>query len=288
MTGFGAAEAEAKGVSVRAEIRSVNHRHLQAKLRLPPEAGHLEPEVEGLIRKKLSRGALTVNVHVARHGPAAAARLDEDLARAYCEQLTAMGRRLGIEAEVELEDLLGLPGVVAGGDDDLRDSHVGRLVLRAVSAAARELLEMRAQEGEALERDLQKHAQAIGRAVAKIGRRMPKVVRVHQANLKLRVQELIGDSTALDAADLAREVALLADRLDVSEELTRLEAHLEQLVALLAKGGSVGRKLDFLAQEFLREANTIGSKCNDAQVAHDVVDLKTHIERLREQVQNVE
>ena len=288
MTGFGAAEAAAGGLSARAEVRSVNHRHLQVKLRLPPEASHLEPEVEALVRRKLSRGAVSVVVHLAREGGVATARIDEEAARAYAERLEALARRLGLGDGPDLEDLLLLPGVVAGREDGEADPRVATLVTRAVRGALAELVRMREREGEALRRDLARHAAAVGRLVARIEKRMPAVVRGHQRALRRRVAELLGGNSGLEPRDLAREIALLADRLDVSEELARLEAHLDQLERLLEKGGTVGRKLDFLTQEFFREANTVGSKCSDARVAHAVVDLKTCVERLREQVQNVE
>jgi uncharacterized protein (TIGR00255 family) len=288
MTGFGAASAATGGLSVRVEVRSVNHRHLQAKLRLPAEAAHLEPQLEGLVRAKLSRGSIALGVHLTREGGTAAARIDEEVAAAYAKRLGAMAERLGLDGSVELEDLLGLPGVIAGRDDGEADPRIDKLVTGAVKDALTELVRMREVEGEALTRDLRKHATAITKLVARIGKRMPGVVRAHHKALKGRVEELLGGSTTVDSKDLARELALMADRLDVSEELSRLEAHLGQLESLLAKGGTVGRKLDFLAQEFFREANTIGSKCSDAKVSHAVVDLKTSIERLREQVQNVE
>jgi len=287
MTGFGAAQAGAGGIGARAEVRSVNHRHLQAKLRLPPEAGHLEPEVDALVKRALGRGAVTVVVHLSREGRAAAGRVDGDVAAAYAKRLRAVSAELGLDSDVSLRDLLGLPGVVAARDD-AADPRLDRLVLRAVKAALGELLGMREREGAAMLADLRRHAGAIEKLTARIAKRMPTVVRAHQATLRRRVADLVGDADSVASTDLAREIALIADRLDVSEELTRLEAHLGQLERLLVKGGAIGRKLDFLAQEFFREANTIGSKCSDAKVTHIVVDLKTSIERLREQVQNVE
>jgi uncharacterized protein (TIGR00255 family) len=160
--------------------------------------------------------------------------------------------------------------------------------LQTVADALEALTQMREREGAATKRDLQKNAAAIARVVARIQKRMPAAVRAHQKALHARVAELLGGSAGLQPTDLAREIALIADRMDVAEELTRLASHLDQLAGLLAKKGPVGRSLDFLVQEFLREANTIGSKCNDARVSHDVVEVKTLIERLREQVQNVE
>lgn len=288
MTGFGAGEASAQGLSVRAEVRSVNHRHLQSKQRLPPEVAELEGEVEALVRRKLSRGSVTVNVQLERDGGGAASRIDADAVRDYHRQLQRLAEELGLDARIELQDVLWLPGVVVGRDGVAEGGRTGKLVLQSVAAALAELVRMREHEGAALGRDLERNAAVVERIVERIGKRMPRVVRDHQASLRRRVDELLGGPSRLDSAELAREVALLADRLDVSEELARLEAHLVQLRRLIEKGGPVGRKLDFLTQEFLREANTVGAKCNDAQVAHQVVELKAHIERLREQVQNVE
>jgi len=297
MTGLGAASrsaARAKGKSgaqalaLSAEVRSVNHKFLQLKLRLPSELALLEPEVEALVRKRLERGSVTLNV--SSHGAAqlSALALDVDVARRYHVQLLELARELGLEPKVELEDLAKLPGVFASEPDSKAMQQGRKLLLEVVEAALDNLEEMREREGQALARDLAKHGAQITRIAAQIRTRMPVVVKGHQDNLRKRVAELLGEKAALAPADVAREIALLADRLDVTEEITRLESHLAQLQVLCAKNGSVGRQLDFLVQEFLREANTIGSKCNDAQVAHAVVELKTSIERLREQVQNVE
>ncbi len=287
MTGFGSGEARSGGRLVRVEVRSVNHRHLQAKLRLPPEAAHLEADIDALVRRRLTRGAVTLGLQVVREGGAAAARIDEEVLEAYAQRLRALAPRLGLEGGIVLADLLVLPGVLAAEDGEA-DAGFDKLVLKAVRAALAELCAMREREGAALAADLGKHAAEIDRLVRRIAKRMPSVVRRHQETLRKRVRDLLADEAAISSADLARELALLADRLDVSEELSRLDAHLAALSGLLEKGGTIGRKLDFLAQEFFREANTVGSKCNDAKVTHTVVDLKTSIERLREQVQNIE
>ena len=297
MTGLGAASrsaAKGKGKSgaqalaLSAEVRSVNHKFLQLKLRLPSELALLEPEVEALVRKRLERGSVTLNV--SSHGAAqlSALALDVGVARSYHAQLLELARELGLEPKIGLEDLAKLPGVFASEPDSKAMQQGRKLLLEVVEAALDNLEEMREREGQALARDLAKHGAQIARIAAQIRTRMPLVVKGHQDNLRKRVAELLGEKAALAPADVAREIALLADRLDVTEEITRLESHLAQLQVLGAKNGSVGRQLDFLVQEFLREANTIGSKCNDAQVAHAVVELKTSIERLREQVQNVE
>jgi uncharacterized protein (TIGR00255 family) len=293
MTGFGSA-AQAEGpFSVRAEIRSVNHRFLQVKIRLPAELVHLETDVEALIKKKLERGSIAAHIAVQRQQGALAPKVDVEVARAYQKALGELSAGLGIARELSLETLVTLPGVLGPSEDGRLIEREAELVLAVVVRALESLGEMREHEGSSLRADLARSAESIENLVAKIEKRMPVVVREHHKNLQKRVGELLaGDGTrtraVLAANDLAREIALLADRMDVSEELARLKSHLDQWEKLLAKGGGIGRQLDFLVQELLREANTIGSKCSDAKVAQTVVELKTWIERLREQVQNVE
>jgi uncharacterized protein (TIGR00255 family) len=288
MTGFGAAASEEGGVRVRVEVRSVNHRHLQAKVRLPYELGHLEQEVDGAVRKRLSRGSVNVGVHLDRSGGAALVTIDEDAAARYHAELARLAKRLGTDEEPSLEAVLALPGVVESAGEQRVLALEERLCRAAVKEALASLVEMREREGEALDADLRKQAAAIAKLGGQIERRMPTVVRGHHAMLTKRANELLGDSAAVSEKDLARELAVLADRMDVSEEVVRLASHLDQIGKLLDSGGAIGRKLDFLVQELFREANTIGSKCNDAKVSHWVVDAKTRIERMREQAQNVE
>ncbi len=196
--------------------------------------------------------------------------------------------RLGLEGSIGLSQILGLPGVLVPPSDDGSAQRLGKSIKDLVSQAAGALVEMRAEEGAALEEDLTKNAESLDAVVDKIVKRMPEVVDQHHAMLRKRVEELLGEGAALAPADLSRELAVIADKGDVSEEISRLRSHLTQLESILKKGGAVGRKLDFLVQELVREVNTIGSKCSDATVSHWVDDAKTCIERLREQVQNVE
>ena len=290
MTGFGASSSEdVDAAPLRVEIRSVNHRHLSIKTKLPDELASIEPEVEKSVRSKLERGAVTVNVGGGRGARSATLAIDAQAAGRYRDQLEALARALGIEARVSLETLLELPGVLepsangAGDEDATR-----RRLLALVEAALVNLIAMREEEGRAIEAELQRHLEATEKLVGKIERAMPRVVRAHKKNLERRVRELVGRSTEITDSELAREIALIADRLDVTEEIARLKSHLAQLAKVIAQPGCVGRQLDFLVQEVFREVNTIGSKCSDAQVAHWVVEAKTEVERLREQVQNVE
>ena len=292
MTGFGAATRSLDGLELRVEVRSVNHRFLQLKTRLPQELTGLESQVEARAKKRLQRGAVSVFVGAERQSEDGLL-LDESAARAWSERLKRMADELGLAGELRVGELVGLPGVIA-------DERAGELlrergpeVLEVVEEALAALVEMRAVEGAALVRELQAGAAALAEELAAVEERMPEVVRLAHAGLLERAQQLLdgtgsANSARLSPADLARELALLADRLDVSEEIVRLKSHLDQFGELCAGEGPAGRKLDFLVQEMLREVNTIGSKCSDATVAHRVVEMKTLVERLREQVQNLE
>ncbi|MBM3987651.1 MAG: YicC family protein [Planctomycetes bacterium] len=288
MTGFGSASRSERGLALRAEVRAVNHKFLQLKLRLPDELGALEAEVEARVRERLERGAVNLNVALDSGVALAPIELDLALAQRYRELLEKLNDELRLGAKLGIDDIARLPGVFRSAPDSAAVAAARSVLFAVVDAALDALGEMREREGAVLSRDLGLRGATIAAIVERIRTRMPLVVRAHQENLQRRVAELLGPGTALAPADLAREIALIADRLDVTEELTRLASHLGQLQALCAKRTPVGRQLDFLVQEFLREANTIGSKCNDAEVAHAVVELKTEIERLREQVQNVE
>src|SRR5262245_368801 len=288
MTGFGAASSESSGASLRVEVRSVNHRHLVVKLRLPEAFAALEPEVEERVRAQCERGTVSISLAHERTGTAAPARVDHELARRYARELTALAAELGVPATLSLDTLVTLPGVLSDSAGSADGDHAREAVLELVDQALARMLEMRAAEGGALAADLRRNAAELEKLAARIQKRMPSIVKGHRAALAKRVQALLGAKVPVTGADLAREVALQADKLDVSEELTRLASHLGQLERFVAKGGRIGRQLDFLVQEIFREVNTIGAKCSDATVSHWVVEAKTHVERLREQVQNVE
>ena len=296
MTGFGSGAAEAalddgSTLAVAAEVRSVNHRHLQCKLRLPHEFAALEHALESRVRKRLGRGSVHASFDVERSGGAPSIDVDEDVVARYLALQSGLVERFGVAPIANTAELFALPGVLAHGGAERRtiqeDGPEARALHAALEAALDGLVEMRAQEGDATARDLRATAAEVVALVDRIEALAPGLVDKQRARLLERIAEL-SENPATSEADLAREIALLSDRLDVSEELSRLRSHIEQLDGMLGATGAIGRKLDFLAQEFFREANTIGSKCSDADVAHLVVDLKTHVERLREQVQNVE
>ncbi len=288
MTGFGASALEANGWELEAEVRSVNHRHLLIKIRLPVDLTAFEGDIETLVKEKLERGSVSVIVHAERTGAAHRVEIDETLAQNYQRRIERLARRLGRAERIPLPALLALPGVVAPEERRSVKAGLRRALLRVAGAALERMIEMREAEGRTIQDDLGRHAQAIRDLVERMEKRMPRVLRDHQRSLKRRVEELLNGLQRLEASDLAREIALLADRLDVSEELARIASHLDQLEKYIARGGRVGRQLDFLVQELFREINTVGSKCSDARVAYWVIEAKTHVERLREQVQNLE
>ena len=289
MTGYGAASSTVGAVALSVTLRAVNHRHVQVKSRLASELLALEGEVDKRVRARVARGSVGVHVNVERAPGSAPVQVDATLAATYARSLRELADTLDVDDTIDLRTLVGLPGVLSTADTSGDTEDLAAVLFATLDEALTALLEMRAVEGRAIEADLRTNLAALREIAGRVAERMPEVVRAHRDALRKRVDELLGEARVTEA-DLAREIAVLADRLDVSEELTRLDSHLDQFDALLAGAAddSVGRKLDFLCQELFREINTLGSKCNDATVAHWVVDAKTHAERLREQVQNVE
>ncbi len=287
MTGFGLGEVPLGGGKLAVEIRGVNHRFLDVRVRVPRELGDLAGFVEQVAREKLTRGRYEVALRV--EGVALGAPvLDRERARAAFRALTELRDELAPGTEVPLSLLGSIP--------DLFVSSVGREIDRlreatraAFDAAVRALDTMRTHEGKALGEDLMKRLASVQRLAREVERRAPDVVEAHRKRLRERADRLRA-STELDVEPgrLELEIAMFAERSDICEELTRLESHCAQFSALLASGDAVGRRLDFLLQEMAREANTVGAKSPDAQISHAVVEVKADVERMREQVQNVE
>ena len=287
MTGFGAGHGAAASEALDVEVRSVNHKFCEVKVRLPRELGALEPEAVKLVKDRLARGGIDVSVRRAGQAGGLAPRVDVALAEAYARAFEELRARLRLSGAVTLADVAGADGVLRL-DEPALDLEAARAALRgALDGALEALGTMRAREGEALARDLAGRLDAVEALVARAAALVPQTVEHHRARLAERVAELTR-GIALDPGRLAQEVALFADRTDVTEEVTRLRSHLAQARALLASGEPAGRTLDFLVQEMHREVNTIGSKSQSAEIAAIVVTAKAEVERMREQVQNVE
>ncbi len=288
MTGFGRGEVQSGGRVWTAEIRCVNHRYLDLKIKLP--RGYAE--LEDRIRKKTighhKRGRvdilftvngdfsdlLKVNVNVA-------------LAKTYKDALSQIGKELELGEVGDLSLIASYPDVLVREQEREDVETVWAIVETALDEALLQCDEMRKQEGESLQADLLARLQTFTETVAKVETHIPLLLQQRETTLRERLEKLL-NNVQLDPMRLSQEVAIMADKTDVTEELVRLHSHIEQFGKFLEENGTVGRKLDFLIQEFLREVNTLGSKINDAGIAHMIVELKSELEKIREQVQNIE
>jgi uncharacterized protein (TIGR00255 family) len=289
MTGFGSAAADDHGIACTVEIRSVNNRFFKAVIKLPDKLANLEPEIDRTLRETIGRGSLVLAVSVKDQLSTASISINAAVLKTYVDQIESLAQHLNRPTHVDLAGLLALPGVVEAGEEaDYLATHQA-LVMGLAKGALGHLNEMRKREGAALWADLQKHLEVIRTSLEKIATMAPQVVRAYHEKLKTRVNQMVSEAKlSLSDQDLLKEVALFADRADISEEISRLGGHLEQFVNVCEREDQAGRKLDFISQEMLREANTIASKANDAAIARLTVDIKSAIDRIKEQVQNVE
>jgi uncharacterized protein (TIGR00255 family) len=292
MTGFGRASFQVGDLAFDVELRTVNHRYLDVRAKLPRVLAGFEADVRTRVQARLGRGKLDLVVTTpAPVGPAPRLEIDLAAAQSYLEAARELHRQERVPGELGVADLLGLPGVARFSEVEVPAESLREGLEGAVDAALDAADAMRAREGAALERDLRERLRRVVALAADVEARSDAVQQAARERLRRRAEQLRQESGILDEARLHQEIVIAADRLDVSEELVRLRSHVEQFERILGEAGPgkpVGRRLDFLLQEFGREANTIGSKASDAPVAHWIVELKTEIERLREQVQNVE
>jgi uncharacterized protein (TIGR00255 family) len=292
MTGFGAASFRIEGGVFEVEIRSVNHRHLDARVRVPRPLYRLEPELRARICERFDRGKFDCTVS-ALDGEVGAPSLeiDREAARGYVRAARELHEGEGVGGELDVASLLALPGVARLSEPQPSLDSLRPASLTALDQAMDALLRMRAAEGATLERDLSARLGRVLELADSLESRAGLVREAVRTRLEKRMRKLQAETGLEDDARLQQELMIAADRLDVSEEIVRLRSHVEQFRATLASAGPgspVGRRLEFLLQELSREANTIGSKGSDAPLAHAIVDLKTELERLREQVMNVE
>jgi uncharacterized protein (TIGR00255 family) len=290
MTGFGSAEGTVGAQRLSVEIRAVNHRFFNPAIKLPGRMAAWEGDVREALRKRFSRGhvSLTVRVVGAVDGVLA---IDEEKVAAYVEQLRALKEHLNLSGDVDIATVMRLPNVISTGDDDSDSGTEGSAdeLLAIVHDAVNGLDVMRNAEGARISEFLYEHLRIIETALARVRERAPARLVEQHKRLQASVTELAG-TVAIDPQRLAQEIAILADRMDIAEELNRFGAHIAAFRAALDEkhGSGVGKRLGFLIQEMLREANTTGSKASDAAILTDVVAIKEELERLREQSENVE
>lgn len=290
MTGFGEATEEVEGIVYTVEIRTVNNRYFKPHVRLPDIAAHLEADIEMVHREKIHRGAVHYSLRMKNVSGRALFEIDENALAAYADKLKSLAGNNEANCRIDLAALLTLPGIVQPVSPGSEESErMKQVILRLTDQAIDRLKEMRAAEGKALAEDLIANCEVIAEKLEEIRKRSGVVVEEYHEKLRKRVSQLLSDGNLkIDEETLAREVAVFADRCDISEELTRLASHLEQFIKCCRTADHAGRRLDFISQEMLREANTIGSKASDARISQAVIDIKCAVDRIKEQVQNVE
>lgn len=289
MTGFGAADGLVGDTRVTVEIRTVNHRFFNPSFKVPSSFQRWEGDMRELLRGRVARGHVTVAVKADREESDESLQVNEERLAAYVSQLRDISARLGLESPLDLATLLRLPDVMGAANEKEELPDEPTALLGILAAATDALTAMREAEGERLRTFLLERLDIAAQALERIEKRAPERLAEQHRRLKANVSELVA-GLAVDEQRLAQEIAIFADRLDVQEELSRFRAHTSAFRDTLANPGGepVGKRLGFLLQEMLREANTIGSKANDAAIVSDVVLLKEELERLREQVENLE
>ncbi len=290
MTGYGRGEAVFDGRTIVVEVRAVNNRYLDCTVKMPRAYIFAEDALKARVQASVARGKLDVFVNISDAGAeGVSVTVNENLAKAYIDALARLHELSGGKApeSYSVTDLARFPDVLTVEKQEEDQNTLKEQLLTALDLALADFSAMRAKEGERLAEDILSRAATIETLVGRVEERSPQTVSEYRNRLETKMAEVL-QNTQIDESRLLTEAAIFADKIAVDEETVRLRSHISQLRELLAKGGAVGRKLDFLIQEFNREANTIGSKCSDIEIARYVVDIKAEIEKIREQVQNLE
>jgi uncharacterized protein (TIGR00255 family) len=288
MTGFGRGEIQAGRRTWTAEVRCVNNRFLDLKIKLPKGYSVLEDRIRKLVGTYLQRGRVELAVNVSGDfSDLMKVNVNIELARTYRDALVDMGKELSIKGAADLPLLASFPDILIREQESEDLESVWTVLSRALAEALVQCEVMRQQEGNALFADFVERLGFFSKVVEQVAAAVPELLLQRKAMLQERLEKLLGN-VQLDPMRLAQEVVVLADKTDVTEELVRLRSHMQQFRSFLDEDGAVGRKLDFLIQEFLREVNTLASKISDARIAHLTVELKSELEKMREQIQNIE
>ena len=288
MTGYGRYQDTVDGMDITVEIKSVNHRYYEYSSRLPRAYGFLDDKLKAYLQGSISRGKVDVYVFIdTADAPGSRVTVNHSLVQGYLKALGEIAETYGLRNDVSVMSLARYPDLLTVHREAEDEEAVWAAVRTVADVALNRFLQMREKEGEKLQEDILSRAAAILEAVGQVEERSPQTVREHMDKVQARMRELLGTAT-VDEQRLLTEAALFADKIAVAEETVRLRSHISQLEHMLAGNEAVGRKLDFLVQEINREANTIGSKAQDVQLARVVVDIKAEIEKIREQIQNIE
>ena len=288
MTGFGRAQSETDTLFVSVELKSVNHRYFELYSRVPRTYGFLDEKIKTYLQGRVARGKIECNVTIeAMDSDDVVVKVNHSLAKAYVDALNDLSETYGLKSDISASTLTRFPDVLSVHKEEADEDAVWEAVKGVLEAATDNFIAMREREGLKLRDDICGRADAILEKVAFVESRSPETVREYNEKLKARIAELLGDTT-VDEARLLQEAAIYADKVAVDEETVRLRSHIEQLKDMFNADEAIGRKMDFLVQEINREANTIGSKASDFEINKVVVDIKAEVEKIREQVQNIE
>jgi len=289
MTGYGKGEASSSGFRIKVELKSVNNRYLDITVKLPRYLIYLEESIKKLIKEKLGRGKVDVFINLDFESISSLeVKVDIPLAMNFKNALSDLKDQLQIEDSIRLSNILSIPDVIRTEKRDLDEASVWETLRSAIDSALSQIVVMRESEGQQLKLDMLEKLGKIEEITSEVKIRSPLVVEEYRRKLNERIAALLEEPAIIDQDRLAMEVAIYADKSSIDEELTRMNSHIAQFRSIIEEDGAVGRKLDFLIQEFNREVNTIGSKSSDSIIVNKVVDLKSEIEKIREQVQNIE
>nr|WP_262430098.1 YicC/YloC family endoribonuclease [Paratissierella segnis] len=289
MTGYGMGEFSNEHFKFKVEIKAVNHRYSDISVKLPRHINYLEEIIKKNIKGRISRGKVDVYINLEYINESAVdVKIDTPLAKSYKEALSNLLIELNMDENIRLNNILSIPDVVRTERKELDQDMVWEVLSKALNLALDNIMIMKETEGKALRMDMLNKIDNIEGFVQKIEDRAPVVVLDYKAKLKERIKNLLEDNVPIDEDRLSNEVAFFADKSSIDEEIVRLYSHIKQFRSILDEDDSVGRKVDFLIQEFNREINTIGSKANDIVISKYVVDLKSELEKIREQIQNIE
>ncbi|MCD8322830.1 MAG: YicC family protein [Oscillospiraceae bacterium] len=288
MTGYGGAKGEVESIAVSAELKSVNNRYLDVSVRLPKSCLFAEEAVRAAVGEHISRGKVDVFISVdTSAAQEVSIQVNQPLAAAYVKAVGSLAEQYGLPTDLSALSLSRFPEVLTAEKSDTDQDSISKAILSVLSQALEGFDAMRAREGAKLYEDLTQKLSRLEDMVAAVERRSPETVTEYREKLLSRMQEVLADA-AVDEARILQEAAIYADKVAVDEETVRLQSHIAQFRLLLEGGSPVGRKLDFLIQEMNREVNTTGSKCVDSTIAKTVIDMKAELEKMREQIQNIE
>lgn len=288
MTGYGRAQRTCDDLEITAEVRAVNNRYLDCTVKLPRLYSYAEDRIKQCVKAQVSRGKVDVFLTINHTGGSdVAVSLNRPVVEGYLAAMGAMVSEFGVRDDISVSVLSRLPDVFLVEKPDEDEEARAAALTDTVAAALEQFNAMRAVEGAALAADVQARGETILSLVEQVETRSPQTVAEYRAKLLGKMQEVLG-STTLDESRILTEAAIYADKVAVDEETVRLRSHLKQLKSMLTAGGPIGRKLDFLLQEMNRETNTIGSKCSDLEISEIVVEIKAELEKIREQIQNIE